>query len=572
MKYNFSAQGAIHSLEQGNLAPYIKIGAFVSMVLVLTMVYLFIQFCGLKHTDAMDQAQIARSIAAGEGFSTKYIRPLALWQLERSRHALPKDHFPDFTQQPLNPILNALPLWLAKDSWVMSPLDIVYTGDRIIALLSTIFFLLAVTVWYFVARVLFDPKLAALSMAAILLTDLMWQFSISGLPQMLMLFLFSCACWFTIKALGEGFPTQKEGYKYLPIAAAFFALMTLTHGLAFWIFLGWFVFMAFLYRRMKMPLLVALGVFLVILSPWLIRNYLVCGNPFGLNIYTALYAGQEIETSLMRSVNPDFMQAARGIREKIKSGTLSQFSNLFGFLGLNILAASFFIAILHHFKSPTASLLRWCVLAMWVFAFAGMSVYGVNAAPISSNQLHVLFIPLFIFFGIAFLMVLWNRLNFENALLSKIFAGVLLLLVSIPMLSTLFLTTPARIPWPPYIPPFIAVLGNWFGEDEILCSDMPWAVAWYANRKTVLLPDSPRTLIRISDFHVLGSSIKGLYLTPLTGNRPMISEIYNGTYREWAKLIARPPDMKGFFLQSFTPLPINGECMIFADSERWMKR
>lgn len=572
MKYNLSAQGTIHSLEQGFLAPYVRLSAFVVMVITLSIVYNFVQFCGLRHADAMDQAQIARSIASGNGFSTKYIRPLALWQLEKGGKELPQGNFPDFTQQPALPFLNALPLWLAKNSWTMNPTDIVYTGDRIIALSATFFFLLSVIVWYYIARRLFDAKLAGISTAAILMTDLLWQFSISGLPQMFLLLLFSAVIWFTLNAIGEGFPEPSRTWKNLPVAAAFFGLMTLTHGLSFWMFFGWVIFFGFFSRYHLKPLFVSILVYLLVISPWLIRNYLVCGNPFGLNIYTALFTGQEPEMTLMRQLILDFRGAASGLREKIKDGILSQLGFLFSFLGLNILAASFFVSLVHRFKSPTASALRWCLLLMWLVATFGMALYGLRRDPLSSNQLHSLFIPCFIFFGIAFLMVLWNRLEVDSFFVNKVFPALLLFLVAIPMISTILLTKPARIQWPPYIPPFISVLGNWFSNDEILCSDIPWACAWYADRKTILLPDSPRTLTRISDYRVLGSPVKGLYLTPETGNQPMISEIYKGAYREWSRLITRPPDTQGFFLRYFVPLPINGECIIYADSERWMKR
>jgi len=568
---DISAQSMVHSLEQGNLAPYVRGAALIMMVVALSVVYIFIQFRGLKHSEAMDQAQVARSIAAGEGFSTKYIRPLAMWQLERSGKEMPTENFPDFTHQPLHPAINALALLPAKGSWKMSPLDIVYAGDRIVVITSTFFFLLSSLIWYFVARKLFDERLAGLALAAILLTDIFWQFSISGLSQMLLLFLFSLAALLSVYALGDGNPSTRRGFIYLTSAAVVFGLMALTHGLAFWVFLGWMVFFGWIFRHKLLPLLLALVAFGVVVSPWMWRNYEVSGNPLGLSAYTALWPGQENDRTLMREVAPNFRAAARGIRGKVKDGIVSQASNLFGFLGLNILAAAFFFSLIHRFKSPVAAHFRWLVLIMWLFAAFGMALFGIRDQPISSNQIHVIFIPLFIFFGTAFLLVLWNRLGIEGFLVGKLFAGFLLLLVAIPMLATIFLTTPGRIQWPPYVPPFIAVLGNWYGEDEILCSDMPWAVAWYADRKTLLLPDSPRTLTRINDYRVLGGPIVGLYLTPITGNQPLVSQIYKGTYREWARLITRPPETEGFFLRAFAPLPIEGECIIFADRERWLR-
>jgi 4-amino-4-deoxy-L-arabinose transferase-like glycosyltransferase len=567
-----SAQEMVHSLEQGKLAPYVRGTALTLMIIALSAVYIFIQFRGLADPDAMDQAQIARSIAAGEGFSTKYVRPLALWQLEAAGKSMPEGNFPDFTQQPLAPILNALPLWLVRGSWEMNPLDIIYTGDRIIVIFGTLFFLLAALVWFFVARELFDDKLAALALAIILLTDLFWQFSISGLPQTLLLLLFGCATWLTLKAMHGGHGDRRNGRWALPLAGLLFGLMILTHGLAVWIFFGWLIFVGILFRRKLIPVLIAVAVCAAVVAPWLARNYAVCGNPFGLSVFTALYSTSQPAESLYRQVTPDLMGAARGIRGKLKDGVINQAGDLFKYLGMNIVAAAFFFSLLHKFKDPKAAVFRWGVLGMWLAAFVGMAFYGLRGEVLGSNQLHVLFLPLFIFFGLAFLLVLWNRIGIGNYLLDKVFAGFLLLLVAIPMLSTIFLSANQRIQWPPYIPPFIAVLGNWFEEHEVLCSDMPWAVAWYANRKTLLIPDTPRTLTRISDYRVLGSPIVALYLTPLTGNQPLVSQIYKGAYREWAGLMVRPPQTQGFFLKSFTPLPIDGECIIFADRERWMNK
>lgn len=562
----------VHSLEQGKLAPYVKATALILMIIALSAVYIFVQFRGLADPDAMDQAQIARSIAAGEGFSTKYIRPLALWQLETAGKSMPEGNFPDFTQQPLGPLVNALPLLLAKGSWQMSPLDIIYAGDRVIVIFGTLFFLLAALVWFFVARELFDDKLAALALAVMLLTDLFWQFSISGLPQTLLLLLFGCAVWLTLKSMHGSHGDRRSARWALPLAGLFFGLMILAHGLAVWIFIGWLIFVGILFRRKFVPVLIAVAVCAAVISPWLARNWAVCGNPFGLSVFTALYSTSQPEESLYRQVAPDLMGAARGIRGKLKDGVINQAGDLFKYLGMNIVAAAFFLSLLHSFKNPKASVFRWAVLGMWLAAFLGMAFYGLRGEVLGSNQLHVLFLPLFIFFGLAFLLVLWNRIGIGNYLLDKVFAGFLLLLVAIPMLATIFLSANQRIQWPPYIPPFIAVLGNWFDEPEILCSDMPWAVAWYANRKTVLLPDSPRTLTRINDYRVLGQPVVGLYLTPITGNQPLVSQIYKGAYREWAGLLVRPPQIQGFFLKSFTPLPIDGECIIFADTERWMKR
>ncbi len=561
-------QGAVHSIEQGRLAPFIRGGMFAALIIALTLLYLFVHFKGLATVTAMDQAQIARNIASGKGFTTQFIRPLAVWQLEKAGKEISVENFPDFYQSPLNPAINSLPLRLVKSSWKMTPTDLVYAGDRSIAVVSILFFLLSVAVWYFVGAKLFDSKLSLIGCAIILLTDLMWKFSLSGLPQMLMLFLFSGAVWLTVFAM-------HRRDQFLPVlislfgAGLLFGLMILAHALAFWIFLGWAVFVAVYFQPRGIAALVALAAVLMVNLPWLARNYSVCGNPFGLAIYSAITSGSP-EAGYLRSFDDAPSVSGSGLFSKMKAGVSAQLEALFAYLGMNLAAGAFFLALLHPFRSHVVSRFKWCVLLMWIGAVTGMGVFGLEGV-ISSNQLHVLFLPLFIFFGLAFLMVLWSRWEIGYPLVRVIFLSVVVFLCSIPLLATLFSKGGSPIQWPPYVPPFIGILGDWFGEKEIIASDMPWAVAWYAQRNSLLLPQSVGAFNQLNDYRKLGEPINGLYLTPITGDLSLFSDIYKGAYKDWALLITRPPKVEGFALRYFTALPIEGECIIFSDRDRWSK-
>ena len=429
-------QSAVHSLEQGNLAPIIRGAMFAVLIVALLLLYLFVQFRGFSTVTAMDQAQIARNIASGKGFTTQFIRPLAVWQLESAGKDIPADNFPDFYQSPLGPLVNALPLSLVKSSWKMTATDLVYAGERIIAAFSVLCFLLSVAIWYFVGARLFDSKLSLLACAIILLTNMMWQFSLSGLPQMLMLLLFSGAMWLTVFAM------QRRD-QLVPVmlalfgAGLLFGLMTLAHGLAAWIFLGWLVFALVYFQPRGLAALVALAALLMVTLPWMVRTYSVCGNPFGLAAYAALASGGAPEEGYLRSLDEAPIVGGTSVLSKMKSGVFRQLEGLFSYLGINLAAAAFFLALLHPFRSPTVSLFRWCIALMWIGAVAGMGVFGLEGV-ISSNQLHVLFLPMFILFGLAFLMVLWSRWELGYPLLRMIFLSVVVFLCSVPMLSTLF--------------------------------------------------------------------------------------------------------------------------------------
>lgn len=139
------------------------------------------------------------------------------------------------------------------------------------------------------------------------------------------------------------------------------------------------------------------------------------------------------------------------------------------------------------------------------------------------------------------------------------------------MIMTILAGQQARIQWPPYVPPVITLLGNWFKPQEILASDMPWAVAWYANRKCLLMPETVRSMNQISDFNTLGSPIVGLYLTPISGQEKFV-DLVKGPYKEWGPVIMRTVNLSDFLLKSFTPLPLDGESILYADTDRWAPR
>jgi hypothetical protein len=544
------------------------------LIIALTLLYLFVHFRGLDNPSAMDQAQIARNLAAGDGFTTGNISPLALGVIQElygTDDTVDVSHFPDIYQAPLSPWVNSWALSLIKDQWKMKASEIVYAGDRTVAMVSTLFFLLSIGVWFLVIKRLFDEKLALYACAAILLTDLMWLFSLSGLPQMLMLLLFSLVCLITLLAM-EAQANESPGLTigWLIAAGAILGLMTLAHGLAFWIFLGWLVFSGLYFKPRGIAVLAGLAAFALLVAPWMVRNYQVCGNPFGLAVYGAFFDTAP-EISYLREPSVELGGSGTSLQGKARANLLRQVGNIGPYLGVNVVAAAFFFALLHPFRSRKTAMFKWCLLAMWLGAVLGMAFYQATG-PVSENQMYVLFIPLFVAYGMAFLLVLWNRLELGAPVLRVVFISFLLFACAIPMLLRLFGGPGQRLNWPPYVPPVIGALGEWFTEDEMICSDMPWAVSWYAGRVSLLLPRSVGEFNRIHDYGITSPPVRGLYLTPITGNSRLFADIYKGPYREWASLITRPPQTKGFPFTSVTPLPIAGECIIFADRPRWTER
>jgi hypothetical protein len=215
-------QSAVRSLDQGRLGGFVKAAMFAVLIAALSLLYLFVQFNGLATPDAMDQAQIARRLADGKGFTTGYIRPLALSVIQRQREKSQVDvsRFPDFFLSPLHPWVNSFGLRPAADAGA---------------------------------------------------------------------FLLSLATLATLFAMEARYEALGRMIARLVGAAACFGLATLAHGLAVWIFLGWFVFVCLYFPSRGVAAAAALATYLVVVTPWLVRNFQISGNPFGVAIYGAFF-------------------------------------------------------------------------------------------------------------------------------------------------------------------------------------------------------------------------------------------------------------------------------------------
>ena len=596
-------QAFVHKLEEGGWVKRVKFAVIVSAVLFNINLWFFRDagFRGLSHEKGIEQAQISREISRGNGFTTKMIRPAALWLFQKNMGAFPVDAQPDIFHAPLNPYLNAgvfkITDWLNDIfreagkkrevfSWltyekIMTTKELIYAYDRFIAGVQVLFFLLAVLVNYFTARRLFDDRLAAFAACMMLICERFWEFSMSGLPQMLMLFLFSGAAYALVRAI-EAKYLNKPPLGWLSVVAVLFGLLALTHGITIWMFAGALIFTGCLFRPLGRDVGIMAVIFLAIYTPWMVRNQQVCGTPLGLGWYSGLYQIRGSEATLMRGLEVSLSELSPlTFRSKVQGQTIGQLGALFEYLGYALMAPIFFVSLLHIFKRPETSHFRWALLSMWLCAFFGMSVFGLSdRGGLQANDLHVLFIPLMICYGLAFILVMWTKLEINIKLVRLAFLSVLFFLSSLPFIDNFLqmMRDPGtRVQWPPYVPPYIAIMGGgekdgWTTPKEIIASDMPWAVAWYADRKSLWLPKTIQDFITLNDYKSLKGDIVGLYLTPVSGNRAFLADIVKGEYSEWAPFILRNVTAREFPLKVSTVMPIDNECIFYADRDRWTAR
>ena len=186
----------------------------------------------------------------------------------------------------------------------MTPRDLVYAGDKAIVIMSMLLFVVSVAVLFFIARRLFDERLAQLGCGLVLLCDAIWQYSLSGLPQMLLLFLFNATVYALVRAIEAKYAGGRVGL-WLAVVGVGFGLLALTHALTIWMFVGALIFCVFFFPPRGWAAAIVLTIFMIVYAPWLVRNYIVCGNPAGVAVYSVLDGLGHSEAGWMRRVDLD---------------------------------------------------------------------------------------------------------------------------------------------------------------------------------------------------------------------------------------------------------------------------
>lgn len=545
------------------------IGWAVAIVFVFAMTgyHLKMDYTGLKSAVGMDQAQIARQIERGNGISTKNIRPLLL--SDRARFAeeagkkVDMENFKDTYHAPLNPLVNALLFKISGADYSLEqegePLSS-YGPDRLITALSMVFLLGSIAVAYLLVARIFDRKIGAVVAVLMIFCDLMWEFSKTGMPQMLMLFLFMVAIFFLYKATENG-ELELPTLPWLVVSAVFFGLLALSHWITVWIFFGVILYVLIVFRPRGVAALLVTLTFLAVISPALYHNYQVTGQLGGDARYV-IYEGLAREGGdLMNSFNVEQVML-NGLASRVVVESIGQLNNVVALMGAIFAAPLFFIALLHPFKRPEIAKFRWGILLMWIFAVVGMTLFGLPEKELSSNQMHIIFAPIMAGYGLAILAVLWSRVAIPSDLpvLRHGHLIIVVLLSALPILLGI-LQTLSNSNWGkprpqyPYLPGYLIYLNEWVDDHEIIVSDMSEGVAWYADRDAIAIPS------RLGDFNEIeqlaknsGMAIAGVHISPLSVNLPYIDGSRR-KYRDWAQLVTLP--QRGYIDQSPSGVKLN---------------
>lgn len=485
-----------------NPAALVRRILFFTLLVAMTLIQIFVSFRGLSSPEGMELAQISREISRNNGQTTKMIRPITIAQSQQNQSGeISFTSFPDTMYAPLAPFLTAGVFKIigadnAKD-WTMGENENVYALDRIIAAISVGFFLAALCINYFLIARIFDPTIAGVTALLLLLCDLIWQFSATGLPQMLMLMLASAGFYFAFRAI----ESKNEGNGSLSpafLATLFFTLLTLTHWLCFWVLIGYLLFTV-LYFKPRGAVAIFGLLFLGIASAYSVyNNYSNTGSPFGTAFLTSYNSNPDAQEIYMRSFDySDVQFNFRNIILNFVQTTFSQLNNVFSYMGGIVVAPLFFLALLHSFRRQSIGDFKVCVLLCWIFSTIGMTLFGVNDR-LDPNQLHILFVPLMTAYGLAIVAIFWARLGVAQKIpfLAKSHFIVIVAVSSGPLILSVIVQVKDRMAVEqrtgfnyPYFPDILNTqIGPLFPPNQVIATDQPWAVGWYADQPAVWLP------------------------------------------------------------------------------------
>ena len=618
-------QEIIHSLEEGKWAKRIRGLVLLLLIGSLGLVYYLNLTRSFTAPEAMDAAQLARNIAEGRGYTTQFIRPLSL-DILRQQGAVPdvelRSKFPDITNPPVYPMLLAalmkvLPFEFEIDLQKANEFK-QYQPEFLIWLLNQALFFVALIQVFRLGEKLFDPSVAWCAALLFLGTELYWKFSTSGLPTMLLLVLFL--------ALGKTLVRLEErGNDGVPRGGGWFAGMALWAGalaglggltrygfawviLPVLVYLGWF-----LGRHRVRTVAMALLGFLLVMSPWLVRNAQLSGNLFGtagLALYsqTDAFPGDTLERTLFYEpsdapVNGQDEIKVRvadhvglwDIENKLKRNLrhllvheLPQFSGSW-------FAVVCLVGLVVPFRNRSLRRLRFFLLmTLAVFALGqalgrthlsaangtlaellarslGQGAPVTAASGVNGENLLALLGPVSFLFGAGLFFSLLDRWKVDLPEMRLAASTGLVISASLPMALSFLLPHPYPVADPPYHPARLQSLRSvpaeyglaGIKEDDLLMSDIPWAVAWYGNQNCVWLTRTVKP-----DFYTLYEQfqpVSALYFTEVTTDQRYSSSVLNANELNWERFML-DMQMKGDVPDGF---PLQAVSDIFAP-DQWL--
>lgn len=585
---NTRAQTLVYEIDQGRGLRIVRGVMITLLVLGLMGGYTYREFQGLRHREAMDQAQVARNISLGRGFQTGVIRPLALWQARthserQSGQRISREAFTNLAlyqretlAPPVYPVMASIPFRLLrgifKQSTFVVPGDAYRPGSFkpelfVLVPIGLICTVLSGVLVFRIAHRLLDRRAAWLAFILVLMTNALWASAISGRNIAFLGLLFTATLLLMIIAETLHEEERRGLLKWLCLTAA--ALLTgigfltrYSYGLAMLPLIVWSI-LGFPGRRLPAAAWVTL-VFLGLAVPWCVWIFRATGNPFGLAPYQVF---QDLsvcpEDFVLRTLNFDSSAVTiTQVGRKFLTNAREFFTGRLLLVGGSFVAAVFVLSILHRFRRPVVRRLyaaTWTTLLLFAMA--------ESFTQPADDGLLLVVLPVMTLFAAAFFFMMLDRMDIPLQVVRATLTVAFVLVNAAVLVLTLILPRTA-IPYPPYWPPVIRFLGETLQPGEVMMTDIAEGMAWYGDRRSVPLTPDINEFYQIHDF-VLAGRLKALYLTTETRNRPFLEGLLKGPMESWGQIVMLGAVPREFpFFKTIRPMN-NRDQLFLSDTERW---
>lgn len=419
-----------------------------------------LHFNGFLRNDNHEYCEIARNFYDGNGYSTSVLRPMAY----KFFTTLPQ---PEVTRMPV------YPFFLSLFFHISGPNDIT------VVIFNSLFFVALVVMTFLVALELSRNML--LSIMAALMTASMQAFfrdTITAEPNIFFTVMFLIFIYLYLK-----FPRKLFLHGMALAVLYLIRANTLFVIAAFCIAL--FVYGKDWKERISSPLILTAG-FAVGLAPYMVRNYMVVGKPlFSLYSYSFLLMTKDFPRytiwTIIPSVNP-VSYALSHPPEMIQKSLNFFFSLIKDFIA--VYKPLFLLLLGFGFFMPSPDRRLKFVKLLILAGFIVQTVVLLPVGPVA--YYYVFFFPLMI--SLALINAREHLKQYTPAVLLCVLA--LFIYASLPYWKS-----------PKPENPFPAIgqqVAELTGKKDIILTDIPWEISWYANRRTIWLPLDVETLKTIS--------------------------------------------------------------------------
>lgn len=525
------------------------------------------RFRGLTDARAMELAQLGRNIAQGQGFTTQCLRPVDFVPSPAGERPGALQPLPDVRHAPLFPYVLSLGFRIARPSYAIPEGGAVLDAEsRVVLPIGIALSILTGLVVFLIGARLFDGAIAFLSMALFFVTEPVLAAGISGTSFPLQMFLGAAAVYLAIVAAQGSRSGKWIRGAAASIGAGLVAGAGILSGYALCILaIALALFLAVACRnRPWLAVVLFVATVAATVAPWLCRNVTASGRVLGLAPHvmlneTVLYAADGFDRTSEYGVRGIFL--LRALRYKLLANAGQVVGHDIGTLGGGfVLSAFFLISFIGSFERDEANQLRWCVGFSLFVMLLGSAVLGSPAPGLTA-----LLLPVTIVYGVAFFYATMDAHDLINTAWQPFLVWLVVLLTAFPAGLQVVAGSPAW-PYPPYHVPFVRYVCGLLESDEVMCTDIPWATAWYGDRTSLLLPESVDDLTTLRRTR---GPISALYLTTETTDRAYVSEFQSGRWQSWLPVVNGTVPTNFPFGEGFSLPPDSREQLFLTDRPRW---